>query len=502
MRVVSFSDFQHKSLLEGVQVSPRVEESIVRNSSRLMARYPFFGELLYKLKIRFTTQIPTWATDGKHIFINPQFTAPLTDSQIVFVFCHEIMHNVMGHFYRMGNRDHNLWNQATDLEINPLLVAEGLLTEQELTNGLHGLYDKNFLDMSAEQIYAILEKDSKLQNKFKDKNNFGGVMKPEEGKQVANNSVSPESSEEREERRKNYKDENHEAKEKDRAIEKKTKAESEEEKKAAKAKSSEKDEDPEGEDEEAGIEKGNSSSTNGDDDGDGGSEGDGDGDDESSESLAKGWRDAASKAASGKGIGEGIKRAIDGLRKAQVNWREELKKFIGAALSNAGFKMPAKRHLYRKMYVRSLKRTYEGVDSVVVCVDTSGSITQEQLTIFLSEVQTIIEAKKPREVKVIYFDHQVENVVSLKDKVSLDGAKGGGGTDFEPPLKWITDNIINKGRKVDVVVFFTDGYANLDLPRPVYDKKFIWIITDDLRRERIHLPPWGKRLDISTEDLT
>jgi predicted metal-dependent peptidase len=172
------------------------------------------------------------------------------------------------------------------------------------------------------------------------------------------------------------------------------------------------------------------------------------------------------------------------------------------------------------MYVRGIKRNYDAIDSIVVCIDTSGSVNQDQIVSFLSEVKSIIELKKPKTADVIYFDHDVQSVDELRNvkKIfDLNKIKGGGGTAFEPPLEWIEKNIVKKGRNVNLVVFFTDGYANLNLKRPSYVDKFIWVITDDIdvptpkfdeeddvrvniKSKRIKLP-WGARLDISTADI-
>ena len=138
----------------------------------------------------YTERVPTWATDGRHIFINPKFTEPMSDRQVRFVMCHEIMHNVMGHFDRINSRDPELWNIAADLEINPLLVDESLLTKDELVNGLHGLYDEKYLGMSAETIYDALLKDPQMQNKMKAKGNkFDKVISPSEGSSISGDST-------------------------------------------------------------------------------------------------------------------------------------------------------------------------------------------------------------------------------------------------------------------------------------------------------------------------
>lgn len=121
----------------------------------LTGRYRFFAELAYKLKIIYTRhpEIPTAAVDGTHLFINPDFFAPLTEKQIVFILCHEVLHCALLHFSRMEGRDPRKWNVAGDYEINLMLADDGIISRSEIENELKGLIDGKYKGMNAEQIY-------------------------------------------------------------------------------------------------------------------------------------------------------------------------------------------------------------------------------------------------------------------------------------------------------------------------------------------------------------
>jgi hypothetical protein len=125
----------------------------------LTGRYRFFAELAYKLKIIYTRhpQIPTAAVDGTHLFINPDFFAPLTEKQIVFILCHEVLHCALLHFARMEGRDAEKWNIAGDYEINLMLADDGIISKSEIANDLRGLIDDKYKGMNAEQIYGEVE---------------------------------------------------------------------------------------------------------------------------------------------------------------------------------------------------------------------------------------------------------------------------------------------------------------------------------------------------------
>lgn len=161
-----FSDNQ----VETEQVSPSSQDvnfdevlhqtkvDIERCVALIMGRYKFFGEFIYKFRIIYTYKVETMATDGKNFFVNPLFCSTLNDKQIVFILCHEILHNVLVHFLRQANKDaeHRKWNYATDHEINLMLAEEGLLTTNQIREEIKGLCDETYKEMAAEEIYDRL----------------------------------------------------------------------------------------------------------------------------------------------------------------------------------------------------------------------------------------------------------------------------------------------------------------------------------------------------------
>jgi len=143
----------------------------------LTGRYRFFAELAYKLKIVYTrnSAIQTAAVDGTHLFINPDFFAPLTDKQIVFILCHEVLHCALLHFARMDGRSPTKWNYATDYEINLMLADDGIISKSEIANELKGLIEERYKGMNAEQIYedpGVMSPPQSLPQQ--DKNKDGG----------------------------------------------------------------------------------------------------------------------------------------------------------------------------------------------------------------------------------------------------------------------------------------------------------------------------------------
>jgi hypothetical protein len=154
-------------IVEGFNVNPdnpkQVEaaKDVDRCITKVIGMYPFYGEFVQHARILFDhPAIDTMATDGKNIFVSSEFVSNLKDKETIFVLCHEILHIVLLHHFRMDeiNADPNKWNYAADYEINPYLIGQGLLSVDELANlggGKYpGLYKEEYKDLDAETIYA------------------------------------------------------------------------------------------------------------------------------------------------------------------------------------------------------------------------------------------------------------------------------------------------------------------------------------------------------------
>ena len=107
--------------------------------SRLIHAQPFFAVILMDLlEIQESDRVPTAATNGKYLFVNPEWFNPLDIDERVFVLAHEVSHVIFEHVPRMklymdrgvgpdlkafsGNR----WNQATDYIINDWLAKSNV----------------------------------------------------------------------------------------------------------------------------------------------------------------------------------------------------------------------------------------------------------------------------------------------------------------------------------------------------------------------------------------
>lgn len=110
----------------------------------------FFTTVLFSLRQRFTQEIPTAATNGKEILINPDFFMKHDKDEQVFLLIHEAMHVAYLHMDRAMWRERRKFNVAADYVINLQLVERGFKMPPS------GLLDRQYAGMSAEQVYDLL----------------------------------------------------------------------------------------------------------------------------------------------------------------------------------------------------------------------------------------------------------------------------------------------------------------------------------------------------------
>ena len=126
----------------------------------------------------------------------------------------------------------------------------------------------------------------------------------------------------------------------------------------------------------------------------------------------------------------------------------------------------------------------EDVLNLAVIVDTSGSISDEQIVLFFSEIRWIW--KNGAKVTIVEADADVCRP-PYPYKGKFDGKVAGrGGTDLEPALKLVE-------RKYDAAIYFTDFYAPKVSRR--YRIPTLWVLTSDMTKEQYPYP-WGRHIKI------
>jgi predicted metal-dependent peptidase len=137
-------------------MNPPLPQRVLRARMQLMLLHPYLAGALARLPVVNAAEMPwcrTMATDGYYIYVNPAFCATLSEPEITGVFAHEVMHVVLGHIDRRGDRQRLVWNMAIDFATNLLLRDFGVSLPK------CGLLDARYRGLTAEQIYARLVAD-------------------------------------------------------------------------------------------------------------------------------------------------------------------------------------------------------------------------------------------------------------------------------------------------------------------------------------------------------
>lgn len=186
------------------------------------------------------------------------------------------------------------------------------------------------------------------------------------------------------------------------------------------------------------------------------------------------WRNAMQQAAviarttSQGNLPAGMERELGALDSAQLDWRSYLWRYLVKTPTDySGFD---RRFIGRGLYLENLEG--ESV-KVYVAVDTSGSIDNQQLKTFLSEVNGILRSYPHLECELYYADADVYGAYELNPDSEIPQPQGGGGTSFIPFFDRVTANW--DGMVTAVCVYLTDGYGTF--PDIYPELPVLWVVT-------------------------
>lgn len=159
---------------------------------------------------------------------------------------------------------------------------------------------------------------------------------------------------------------------------------------------------------------------------------------------------------------------VDKLLKSKVNWRQQFRNFISSADET---KKKTTRNRRNKRYGLTYPGTKrERLFHLAVAMDVSGSISQEQRSMFFIELDKILELGY--QITVMTCDTEVKDVFKYEKKGKLPEIHGGGGTMYNPVMLKVRDEI-----KPDALVFFgdMDCFDEKDITNPGIP--LLWAIT-------------------------
>jgi len=166
---------------------------------------------------------------------------------------------------------------------------------------------------------------------------------------------------------------------------------------------------------------------------------------------------------------KGIERFVEFKGESKISWRDELYRYVNShAKSDYRMFPPSKKHLYRGIALPSI---YGEELKIVVAIDTSASIDDALLNIFLVELYEIMQVFTHYVIELIECDTSIQNIQRLTPQEPLDPTlKGGGGTSFIP----VFDYVENLNEDFKFLIYFTDGKGSFPIYEPLIDT--LWVM--------------------------
>ena len=439
----------------------------------ILAKYPFIGSIALRMDmvpVR-DLRVRTACTDGNSVYFDIAFLSSLSRDEQTFVLAHEIWHAVMMHLVRRQNRDPQLFNIATDKEVNAMLKNDGLRPPAEVL-----FPDKDEEGKCAEEIYEMLLKKMKNQQKQNQQNGKGGQGNSGNGNE--DGSLNGQFD-------KHIYD----------GME---------------------DGQPNGNDNNGQPNGGNDGDESGSTDGNGqpspygkvtdkyGEVGFGsDYQPKVSKDFADKMRETivaeAQRCEKMKGnLPAHIKALVKKVTSAEIPWQEVLARFVTRCY-NSGKRSwipPNRRHVHNGLYLQSRQ-----ADKIrLACViDTSGSTCGDRGK-FLAELNSLIKSFGLYDLWLIECDADVGAVKHYTQDDYLEqeiengeyAMTGGGGTELLPGFNAIVDEQM----EVDAVICLTDGYID-HIPTNPTGLPTLWVITKDGTDD---FCDWGEKLHLKLSD--
>ena len=188
-----------------------------------------------------------------------------------------------------------------------------------------------------------------------------------------------------------------------------------------------------------------------------------------------------------------VEETIRDAHTSTLDWRTLLRRYMtDAARSDYSWSLPNRRFIDSGLYLPSIRS--EGIDTVAVIIDTSGSVDAQALAAFWTEVREIATELQPESVIVLQVDAALQDAAEyapgdLPEQIAI---KGRGGTDFRPGFAWLEE----QGTAPSLCLYFTDmdcdRYPDME---PLYPLLWCdWSVGTGLWRQP---PPWGEHIRIN-----
>ena len=415
---------------------PTIETKLAAARTRLILDKPFLGALALRLPL--VAADPKWCatsvTDARSLYYNPDYIDKLSLEQTQFVLAREALHCALSHFARRQHRIKTRWDVACEYSINPVLVKDGLPPPPAT------IVIAAYEGMTAEEIYPFIEDDdSDDQDAENSKSgqdsdpSKGGSQKGDEQRE-GGEGQTPQNKDPR----------------------------------SGGDSQSEQQEELQGTRGAAQPEPLTASEL---------------------DALSTQWQQrmagAALQAQQAGKLGGAMARLVGELLQPKLPWRMLLARYMTQlARDDYSYARPSRRE--GEMIMPSLRSSQA---NIMVVLDTSGSVTNEELNEFLAEINTL-KAQLRASITLHACDTELSKdgpwFFEAWEEFKLPKEfHGGGGTDFRPIFDWIKLH----GISPDMLLYFTDAKGEFPAIEPSYP--VIWLVKGKAP------VPWGQRIQLN-----
>jgi predicted metal-dependent peptidase len=407
----------------------KIETKLAAARTRLILDKPFLGALVLRLPMAPAKAhwCPTTATDARTFYYNPEYIGDLSVEQTQFMLAHEALHCALSHFARRQHRIKHRWDLACDFAVNPLLVDDGLSPPS------NAVVMDAFKGMTAEEIYPLI--DDQLDQETLDTHAYD----KDQGGDDRQSSLREDQLSEPDQLRR---------------------------------------------EQEQGAREGGAPRPQ-----ETGAEAPAPLTPSEQETLSIQWQQrlagAAQQALQAGKLDGAMARMVDHLLQPQLPWRTLLAHYLSTlARDDYSYMRPSRRE---GDFILPSLRSHQ-LD-LVVALDTSGSIKQQEIDEFLAELDAIKGQLRAR-ITFLPCDAALarggpwvyEPWEAFTCPQSLDG---GGGTDFRPVFDWVETQDV----RPDLLVYFTDADGDFPVREPNYP--VLWLVKGK------HKVPWGRRVQLN-----
>ena len=407
---------------------------------RILINNGFYGLLLMHMIYSIDENCDTAATDGERIYFGPKFMDELSDSELDFILMHEILHVVLQHCFRHGDRNDKQFNIACDIVVNSNILRSNHMNLQTITlnkygESMHIAPDgKEGYEYTAEQVYEML---SPMPSGNNNKSSLAGAPCAGDDK---------------------GEDDDGKGSALGRAKQEKGKAGR------------------------SGLEDDHSKW----------------GMEEEDDTLRDVWVKRLSDACEAISIRDpsnkrGIlplfaERLLNELRTPQTDWRMILNDFVQEEIVDYSFTPPDRRFDESPFFLPDFNDKDELLKNILFMIDTSGSMSDDEITAAYSEVKGAIDQFDGKlEGWLGFFDAAIIEPIKFSDieEFKIIKPQGGGGTDFQIIFEYVY-KYMQDDPPVSIIIL-TDGYAPYPKEKLAMGIPVLWLINNE-----DVTPPWGK----------